>query len=239
MMKKLVLFICISILCNSCIPIGFYVHNVRPSYIKKGITCYDGKDPNIDSLINISGCYHEIIISKRKDYYFDKIYETPIDTSWTNIMFFKDGICVANFPNFGDKNDLSLYFKELGNSLVIKTSFYKIAYWGKYIISNDTIIVQCVQRPFSSDGAPSWYAYEYWYKIIDKNTIQRIYEKPICNKSEFNYKNSILKNMTYLPAKFIPIDVLPTSDNWVKKKKWFWCNKEDWKAYMEKIKQKE
>jgi hypothetical protein len=41
-----------------------------------------------------------------------------------------------------------------------------------------------------------------------------------------------------VPLYFSPADSLPSSDCWLKEEKWIWRHESDWKAYMEKIKQK-
>jgi len=74
--------------------------------------------------------------------------------------------------------------------------------------------------------SPYWYAYEVWYKVIDRNTIIEIYSKPLHYMSESDWKiyyEAKKHEKKKLPAKFISIEVLPNSNCWLKKERWFLC----------------
>jgi len=70
-------------------------------------------------------------------------------------------------------------------------------------------------------------AYETWYKVINKGTIkiiagrQLFYDRENPDKSVMNLKMTN-KEDSYA-AVFIPVEVRPGSDCWLKNKKWFWC----------------
>ncbi|MDR2083369.1 MAG: hypothetical protein LBP67_00005, partial [Bacteroidales bacterium] len=125
------------------------------------------------------------------------------------------------------------------DSINIKNYFYEEHEWGRYIICNDTLKMQWIQRPMNLNDYP-WISFEIWYKIIDKNTLERIYTRPIFKQQSdidtyYNYTQLTFK---YEPAKFIATSVLPSSDGWIKKQKWFWKNESDWKEYMKQFKNK-
>ena len=55
-----------------------------------------------------------------------------------------------------------------------------------------------------------------------------------------NYENYqyIRDEKAKYPAKFVPVLFKPSSDDaWILKEKWFCCNEQEWKNYMEKVKQ--
>jgi hypothetical protein len=55
------------------------------------------------------------------------------------------------------------------------------------------------------------------------------------NNYKLNYRTPCLQNKEL--HYFMPADSLPSSDCWLKEEKWIWRNEQDWKNYMEKIKQ--
>jgi hypothetical protein len=212
-----------------------------PVFINKGFTlCYDGQDTNVN-LINTNGYYTETVISRtHPNDLYTGFSKERIDTNRRGFILFKDGTCAYHFMWYTTHKDPVPYFKEIVyNDSLYTGNFYKYIYWGMYHIINDTVIAQCTRRPILFSNGDSWDGYEYRYKIIDRNTIQCISEEIICRKRDKKYNNMYLGERTFYPAKFIPTEVVPTSNGWIKKKKWFWCNKEDWKAYKEKMKKNE
>jgi len=186
-----------------------------PNRIKHLFYYYNGKKTGIDSLINIEGYYKMGFLNyKERDIYFK------------NFMFYQDGIFVFDF--FDHNNNIPKYFR----NIVEKNdkSFYRYFFCGHYIISADTIKTQCINHPAPSLETDRL-VYEIWFKVIDKNTLQCIYYKQLYRNYEKYPKNS-METKNSLHANFIPIELRPNSDCWLKKKKWFWCDKEKWKEYM-------
>ena len=72
------------------------------------------------------------------------------------------------------------------------------------------------------------------YKIVDRETLQRISYKGLLKADESS--NDIYGTRVNDTFHFTPADSLPSSDNWLKENKWIWRNESDWKAYMERIK---
>jgi hypothetical protein len=217
MKMKILITIFYLVLCTSCISIRV------PNDIRKRFTyCYDGENTNIEKLININGYYTMGSITDR--YGTLAKFEHKIDTMFINLMFYADGTFVFNF--FDYNRNIPEFFKEIAENEKERKSneFFQEFYWGRYIIDGDTIKAQCINHP--SLLAP-WESSERWYKIIDRNTIQYIYGKPLNRTTKDQrevsqkYMEQSLRN--YLPAKFIPVPVRPSSDCWLKKEDWFWC----------------
>ena len=226
--KQIHIIFFVSILLNSC-SIFYKV----PKDIKSRFAyCYDGQNTGIDTLINTDGYYSMGCITDRWGYLGK--YEHIIDTVFVNLMFYKNGIFIYNFDDYN--HNIPQYFKNIveytknGNDI----PFFQRFYWGLYIISGDTIITQYVNHP--SPLSLTWLARENRYKIIDSNTIQYIYSKILDRKTEEErkiFQKSMEQSLSdYLPASFIPVEVKPSSDCWLKKEKWFWCDEIKYEEYM-------
>lgn len=199
-----------------------------PKYISERFTyCYDGKDTGIDSLLKTDGYY--VIAESFKDIG----YNSKKDTSYFNMMFYKNGICVFNFfplDNKGrviDNEFMSLFFKTIIEERESKESsfFYNTRNWGRYIIEGDTLKAQCIYRPSAGETTTIWGINEVWYKIINRTTIIEIPSESLTNRTK--------KERKYLPARFVPLIEIPTPDCWLMKEKWFWCDETEWDSYME------
>lgn len=225
---------------NSC----FYISNVPEKNRQNLIYCYQDKNTGIDSLINING-YFQMGETPGGVYGFGKSV-WKVDTNYTNYMFFKDGTFLCQFGDYHYPGNIPKYFQEVVENTKQGKSdeFYKGFQWGGYIICGDTIKAQYINHPHVlSDG---WMSYEEWFKVIDKNTIKNIFKQSLCGDKRIIYDNKTAedtkytggdKTYTLLPAKFISTPVVPSSDCWLKYKKWFWCdgNKyEEWKKKIEK-----
>ena len=201
---------------------------------------YDGKETGIDSLININGYYKANGYVNEKN---DTIYHGG------NMMFFKDGMFTQDMfsRNYYSKDisylkDVPRFFQAVhqDDSLGISNPFYERPIWGRYLIFGDTIKLQYVIRPILYSSDPSWYAMEMWYKVIDKNMIQEIFTKPIgiSNMEKMNYYEARKReHIILLPCTFVSTEILPSSNGWIKQKKWFWSNEKDWEEYMDSLKQ--
>jgi len=201
----------------SVLTTGCYSHLTNTA--KSFTHCYQEKDTGIDSLLDNYGFFRSMFIFKSYKGYQAIEYQ---DTGYINIVFFNDGFFLYNF-------DIR-YFNETKNK---RNGFYNKggAEWGLYIIDNDTIKAQTIETP-----GMSWLKTEWWFKIIDKNTIEYLYSKtnaPITIEDIFNKQKKEDLTQIVFPYQFVSNRDLPDSDkSWIKKKKWFWCNKEryrDWK----------
>ena len=246
-MKKTTVFLII-IMCA----LTMLACNAIPKSIKNSFTyChYNGKYTGIDTLINIDGYYEEMSINKwpctktlqnKSGYYIDTVgYD--INTAYLRFMFYDNGLIAYNINDryYDDrkkehiKKDISSFLKDFfENSEAPGANYFYGNEWGSYIICGDTIKVQGFYRSMSlNDG---WGAWESWYKVIDQNTIERInsFSLPEKNEpSEASLPPPFERIGGHLPT-FIPIPVKPPSDkSWILKEKWFWCDEDKWKNFM-------
>jgi hypothetical protein len=134
-------------------------------------------------------------------------------------IFYKDGIYVIG--GFRTIDDFNEFIKKIESNRKAMSNFHKWYTWGRYIICGDTIKLQAVERPVFGSTSSIWYSVKGKYKVLDRNTIIGIYPSS---------KERIP------PTKFVPLTIKPDSNCWLKEKKWFWCNEEDWKAYKKSMK---
>lgn len=215
-MVKKILFIKIAmfIAVSSC-----SVQKDLPEYISKKFTyCYKDQDTGINSLLEMDGYYVVTQLFK------DIGYPTNKDTSYFNILFYDNGLCIFNFFPLDDKgrvinNKLMPSFfntviedKESPEALY----FYNYSRWASYIIEGDTIKAQWIYRPRFGETTTIWSLNEVWYKIINRTTIIEI-----PSGSEINPSASIKSR--YVPARFVHVKEKPTPDSWLIKEDWFWC----------------
>lgn len=178
---------------------------ITPSYLKDYFDyCYDGTYTGIDTLINIEG------------YYSHRHSDFP------RLIFYKDGTCISGFMGVWGKT-VQEQFEEMANDPKKMKAFHRNSNWGCYVISGDTIKMRTVDRPGCGSTDGMWRLKVERYKIIDKNTLERIYPPASIGNS-------------WAPTKFYPLTVRPNSDCSLKKKKWFWCNEEQYKKYKRTLK---
>lgn len=204
-MRKLI-YICIVLFLHSC------------SFVPKEIInnynfCYNNEKTEIENKLNINGLFYGNIVH-------------TTHTTGISIFFFNDGTCVF-LPGKLPKS----YFTDISyNGEIFKNNIDKAftCYWGSYIIVEDTIKTQIIEHHGFWD---SWMASEEWYVIIDKSTITRIYSNSLRQTNTYDI-SQIKNNGLYKPMTVIPIVREVEFYNWLKDKKWFWCNEEDYEAYM-------
>jgi len=156
-----------------------------PTSIKNSFTyCYSNKYTGIDTLVNIDGYYKETRLYKRSPIVGGFLKDTStyyIDTAYFYFMFYDNGILVYNIRDaYYDekkkefvKKDAVLFLKDFAeNSEDPGANYFYHYFWGGYIISGDTIKTQIIGQGRSLNAG--WSLREDWYKIIDRNTIQRI-----------------------------------------------------------------
>jgi len=153
-------------------------------------------------------------------------------------IFFEDGTS----GSFGFKDGVTEEMKRENLSQAIYSWEQKGQvrwghYWGVFKIDKDTIVLQTFNR--AGIFSMPWSLYEEKYEIIDKQTLKIIYQRPLypTDKNELK-KDPYEIGKRNIIDKFIPADSLPSSDCWLKEEKWIWRNEQDWKDYMEKIKER-
>lgn len=80
----------------------------------------------------------------------------------------------------------------------------------------------------------TWSASEYKFKVINKTTIELILMKSIPNQDYYSPVPNKKRETSI--AKFIPLDIIEEPNPWIKRKKWFWNEKEEWKKYRQNLK---
>lgn len=210
-MKKYLILFFFLLYCLSCA-------SQKKEIIKKTTIKLEGSKTNIRDLIETDGYY--------------SMSEYP-DSNCR--MFFEDGTWVDfSFKRNLSKNEI----KANMDQSVERGKKDEQARWGRdwgvYRIQNDTIIVH---RYFKGSFLEAWSLSEERYKIIDKETIRRIYYRGILKIDDSYYEDSNNSpwrvNENYY---FTSANSLPSSDCWLKEEKWIWRNESDWKAYMERVK---
>lgn len=186
----------------------------KKEVINKSTIKLEGKKTSISDLIDIDGYYTS----------------DPENMKYGGYIFFEDG----SWAYFFKKSELTQF--DLQTSLdqsIKKEKSGKWGDWGVYTIQNDTIVVYSYDEPLRL--AP-WGLSEQRYKVIDRQTLQYVFYKSKIEDHEYNerHNNPWIDNPHYLY--FIPADSLPSSDNWLKEKKWIWRNESDWNKYMQYIK---
>lgn len=149
----------------------------------------------------------------------------------SNFLFFEDGSCGAVFfPGndfYPDIEDPQVYpGMDLQKSLQTwgkKPSFFDTG--GIYTLHNDTIEAdQYVQYLFH------WVIRKYWFKVVDRNTLLLFQEDwDFGSPTDPKPRNNLYH--------FVPATSLPSSKGIaIKKKKWMWHDKKEWKQYKRTLK---
>ena len=92
--------------------------------------------------------------------------------------------------------------------------------FGRYILCNDTIKFQDVNPPGEMSRSMS----EIWFKIIDRNTMQKIYS----GTGEGIVSGKLPPLNPYFEKTFVfrPFEIrMKPEDTWIFKKRWFHCKK--------------
>jgi len=216
-----------SLLLNSC---SLFIHHFTEFKVRKKIVLkYQGKDTGIRELLNTDGFFEfrgymgDSCASCRDDdfrAYYGDCYGNA---------FFDDG----TYVKFGIKKNAGKDNKDL---IFIYES-------GVYTLSNDTIEVEAFQKIGYPDNLKKGLFLRVpklkRFKIIDRNTIEEIDAYNLYEGSYFNYYQvrSFGEFVTNVPSyekriySFQDSFIFPTADIKMKKKKWLWVNKEDWKKW--------
>jgi len=211
-MKKILLLLSL-FLFTSCYLVIRYPLSV-PKKIRALYTqCY-----SIDKLDNIP---------YRIDGYYNRACNDD-DCLGGSFMFYKDGTVAEGVALLDTCKE--------GEYRINKKYLYNQARpWGTYTISNDTIIVQVIHNVHNSQTI-----HHYTFKVIDRYKLQLISDygsrfdsDTLSLTNEFEMAEGNL-NILY---EFYPLEYKPNNTHfWLKKKKWFWCDEQEYKEYMRKLK---
>ena len=86
--------------------------------------------------------------------------------------------------------------------------------------------IQVITHNFQSSSC-----LEYKLKILNDSTFWKIGCTDLENNEYF--ENDSTKTHYIKALRFKPITTKLNSTCWLKEKKWFWCNEDDWRKYME------
>jgi hypothetical protein len=194
-MKRIVFFISLVLI----IFIGYSC--IVPSWITREFRyCFDGKKTGLDALINIKGYYAPDTVIREANKIFAK------DTLHPAYIFYDNGLVEgkARVSYYLEHEKLSFFAKRGGS-------------YGRYILHSDTIKLQYVTGP----GGQSRGIAEIWFKIIDRNTLQRI-------ETEKKTSRSYVELPYYAEQIFIfrPLEIkVKPEETWIYNKSWFRCKK--------------
>ena len=163
-------------------------------------------------------------ILKTNGYYYGEKKDNK-NFGGQSIIFFNDGTTTMNIRVTEDKQDVlrgnKLYDNPFG--------------WGTFNIKDGIIISNHV---FSYGFGPFFLQSK--FKIINDSTLLEIKQNTNDNiKQDTSYLANINKHVYTLSLlKFIPLENKPDSLCWLKEKRWFWCNKEQYKKWKKEQKKK-
>ena len=211
-----------------------------PNRIKKNLTlCYDNKTIIEDSTLNLCGYYQMAYVWERDERYTTKgNWVQKLDTLYTNILFYNDGTIIYGFDDVDmDRDNIKAYFEEMKHSKKqTNISPINARYYGIFEIYGDTIKAQFLNNPGLTN---TWMAWEKWFLIKDESTIELIAAKRLdiqaSSKLRGNHKLIFFESCKRLRASFIPLPYIPSQNPWTKRKAVFWCNKQEYRAYMDSL----
>lgn len=178
--------------------------------------CYSTRNLKSENMIRTDGYY--LIIFGRRD--TDPKYLEHF------CLFYKDGTAIFYYDHeyFLDAKDRYFGFYNRGTQ------------WGSYEIKEDTVRMLVIESP----GSTSWLPTEYILKIEDQNSIRLLY-----TKNPYTPEKGVIANYLTdevygsMPGRFIPESNLPDPDmSWLKRRKWYWCNEEEYKTWKKSLKSK-
>lgn len=177
------------------------------------------------SQLNLNGYFSDYEVISRET--GEPPYATMAQDTFTqNFVFYPNGMILYNF-----------YKSEFQN----RDFGYEggMSKWGIYELENDTIKAHILTSGRYWPATPFGYV---WFKLVDSLTVERLFYKPNYPITPEDVKDYVEHPPEWRvfksEAKFVPYDSLPNPDKaWLKWKKWFWCDKEqyqDWKVNHKK-----
>ncbi len=181
-------------------------YTVNKSVIQDLDYCYSKSETGIESIININGYYEISYIS------INEIRKEAV-------VFYDDGIYLE-FPSVEMLLDSHSISKKSWGEMNVKCGIYKLL--------QDTIKVQYVYIGSATSGCETIF-----YKVKRFDSIEKVFYGNCDTPPRMFLKN----NQVSVSINFIPYFKIPNANQiWLKQKKWFWCNKDEWKAYRDSIK---
>ncbi len=221
---KLCLFFFLACFCHSC-------NSQVPLRVKKNFKfCFNPTVNYSQSGIKLNGYY----ILKKPPYKVvnydnrgSKI-EYSVDTTFSTIMFFQDGVFVLGDTKTNRTFYEIDYLKKVEQQKLPEyEQFNDGYYWGIYKIAGDTMKLQYISHQTLLN--PYWVLIEVWYKMLDENTLKVVYAKDYMHENKSRDESSI-------SLEFVRTDITLRSNTWLKSEEWFWCNEKEYKMWMEQQK---
>jgi len=177
---------------------------------------YTGNYTGLDTLINLQGYY----LSSSCDPFY-----------YTMTMFYNSGLAIHWTISEDNVSDfaINLFQGKLRNK-------YAWLWWGSYVIKDDTIKLQ-TDMPGSFLYPSGTFILYSDFKILPDRRIQLVSE--YLRGDSWHYDQKIYSTDCNKPSKFFPLETKADSTKCpLLKKKWFWNNEENRKAYMKETKEK-
>ncbi|WP_165020890.1 hypothetical protein [Dysgonomonas sp. ZJ279] len=193
-----------------------------PKSIKNAFRCFENKDTKISERINIEGFYGGHFFYENGLYARSSIIWSDPEQDINDRVNYDHVLALQKAMDNRTKNELR--------------DFYRWEAWGNYKIEGDIIKTQSMENtaPLSAFNG----AFETWFRIIDRNTISYLGRIRIGEDEAEKQKleEEMSKSKGERTIIFTPTPIPPYQKAWILKEKWFWCNKNDRKIFMEKIK---
>ncbi|HPQ08364.1 MAG TPA: hypothetical protein PK995_03985 [Bacteroidia bacterium] len=209
---------------------NLFTSDFVPSGIRKNFNyCYSPSVDYTNSFIKFNGYY--IFNNPPYESFFTNFFGDTIklkkDASFQSFMFFKDGFFVAGDNFVHRKYYEKEFLRKVEQEKQPETKcFSNLYHWGIYRIVGDTIKLQYINHPAVF---ASWYSIEVWYKKIDDNTLKVVFAKNYFATND-THRNTRFKE-EFIKVEFIETDITLKSNPWLKKKKWIWCNSNEFKDW--------
>jgi hypothetical protein len=142
------------------------------------------------------------------------------DTAFNKLMFFPDGIFVLASSNSSRKfYDLNMLTRLNKKHDLDSELFYRTGNWGLFELIGDTLKMQ---RTNSNDRLNPYWVYGENWSTLSGDSLVYIHYK--------NYPQNVGRKAW---LEFVETNTQLESNTWLKKEKWFWCNKSDFKEFIQ------
>lgn len=177
--------------------------------------CYSCDTTNIEGIIRTDGFYYypKIAFDLEGNQFYEHGSDDPFGEATYRIAFYAD--------------------KTYCSSLWMHDSLFNAAEWGMFEMHNDTIVTECFV--IGNANTPSYGIHD---TLLAKSpdTLVLLSRSPICPEYDFfhaqHYKTEPNGKFYYVPSDHLP----DPKKAWIKRKKWFWCDEDEWKQYKKELK---
>ena len=177
--------------------------------------CYSGDTTSVNGRIRTDGFYYypKITVDLDGNRFYEHGSDDPFGKATYRIAFYSD--------------------KTYCSSLWIYDTLFRAAEWGVFEIHNDTIVTECFV--IGNANTPSYGIHD---TLIVKSldTLVLLSRYPVCPEYDFfhaqHYKTEPGGRFYYIQSNRLP----DPKKAWVKRKKWFWCDEQEWKQYKRELK---